>query len=147
MPPDDKPMKILIAVDGSPQGLAAARHAVRLTEAGLAASWHLLNVQPALESGHARMFVSAEALQAWYREEGLEALSGAAAVMTAAGLEFERHVAVGRAVETILQFIEERGFDLLVMGARQTPALSALLLGSVASPLVKGCPVPVTVAR
>lgn len=143
---DPDVLKILLATDGSAQAAAAARHVGRLVKAGLRARCHLLNVQPALESGHVRMFVRAEELQSWYREEGLAALAGAAEALTAEGIAFERHIAVGHAVETILRFVEERGFDLLVVGAGGS-ALSGLLLGSVASPLAKTCPVPVTVAR
>lgn len=142
-----EPLRILLAVDGSPQSGAAARHAVRLSAAGLRAEWHLLNVQPALESGHVRMFVRAEDLQSWYREEGLEALDAAAEVFTQAGLAFERHVAVGRAAETILRFVSEKRFDHLLVGTGIDSALSGLLMGSVASAVIRASSVPVTIVR
>ncbi len=141
-----KPLRILVAIDGKAPCEAAARWVVRLLAGGLIAEVHLLNVQPAVESGHLRMFVSADALQGWYREEGLAALAGARAILEAAQVPCVPHVAVGHAAETIQQFATERKVELLVIGAG-APALSSLLLGSVASPLLKGADIPVLVAR
>lgn len=141
------PLKILVAVDGSLQAGAAVRHVLRLVEGGLRARCHLLNVQPALESGHVRMFVRAEELQSWYREEGLGALAPAAAILAEAGIAFERHIAVGHAAETILRFVDERQFDHLVVGTGVNSALSGLVLGSVAGAVIRACEVPVTVVR
>ncbi|MCB1888994.1 MAG: universal stress protein [Rhodocyclaceae bacterium] len=140
------PLKLLVAIDGKPPGEVAARFVVRLLAAGLDAEVHLLNVQPVVESGHLRMFVSADELQGWYREEGLAALAGARAIFEAASVVATPHVAVGHAAETIERFAIEKAADLLVIGAG-TPALSGLLLGSVASPLLKGSGIPVLVAR
>ncbi len=139
-------VKMLIAVDGQAPGGAAARHVLRLLDAGLQAELHLLNVQPALESGHLRMFVSAEEVQGWYRAEGLEALAACSRLLTEAGVGFQPHVAVGHAAETILRFVVEHRFELLVIGADKS-TLPGLLLGSVASPLLKSARVPVLVAR
>jgi len=139
-------VKMLIAVDGQAPGTVAARQVLRLLGAGLQAELHLLNVQPAVESGHLRMFVSAEEVQGWYRAEGLEALAACSQVLSEAGVGFQPHVAVGHAAETILRFAEEHRFELLVIGAGKS-ALSGLLLGSVASPLLKSAKVPVLVAR
>jgi len=140
------PLKILVAIDGKAPCEAAAHVVARMCTSGLQAEVHLLNVQPVVESGHLRMFVSAPELQGWYREEGLAALARARSILDTARVRFVPHVAVGHAAETIQQFAAEQGFDLLVIGAG-APALSSLFLGSVASPLLKGAAIPVLVAR
>ena len=139
-------MKILIAVEGRGGGSAAAQQVLRLVRAGLDAELHLLNVQPAIESGHSRMFVSDEEVEAWYREEGLAALADSRRLLDDAGIEYQPHVAVGHVAETIRLFVEQHGFDLLVIGAG-TSVLTTMIPGAVAGPLLKHLPVPVLVAR
>ncbi|MCB1916043.1 MAG: universal stress protein [Rhodocyclaceae bacterium] len=143
---DPESMKILVAVEGRGGGTPAAQEVLRLLRAGLVADVHLLNVQPAIESGHSRMFVSDEEVEAWYREEGLAALADSRRLFDDAGIACQPHVAVGHAAETIRRFAEAHAFDLLVIGAGAS-ALTTLIPGAVAGPLLKHAELPVLVAR
>ena len=136
--------KILIAVDGSPHSRRAVEQALRLQGSP---EVHLLNVQIPIESGHARMFVGHEDLQDYYREEGLAALKEARAIMDAAGVPYTHHIAVGHVAQTIAAYAKEKGFDQIVLGSHGRGALTHLLLGSVASDVLRIAEVPVTLVK
>ena len=136
--------KILIAVDGSPHSRRAVEQALRL---GQSPEMHLLNVQIPIQSGHARMFVGREDLQDYYREEGLAALQEARAILDAAGVPYTHHIAVGHVAQTIAAYAKEKGFDQIVLGSHGRGALTHLLLGSVASDVLRLAEVPVTLVK
>jgi nucleotide-binding universal stress UspA family protein len=136
--------KILIAVDGSLHSRRAVEQALRLQGSP---EIHLLNVQIPIESGHARMFVGHEDLQDYYREEGLAALKEARAIMDAAGVPYTHHIAVGHVAQTIAAYAKEKSFDQIVLGSHGRGALTHLLLGSVASDVLRIAEVPVTLVK
>ena len=136
--------KMLIAVDGSPHSRRAVEQALRL---GQSPEIHLLNVQIPIQSGHARMFVGREDLQDYYREEGLAALQEARAILDAAGVPYTHHIAVGHVAQTIAAYAKEKGFDQIVLGSHGRGALTHLLLGSVASDVLRLAEVPVTLVK
>lgn len=136
--------KILIAVDGSPHSRRAVEQALRL---GQSPEIHLLNVQIPIQSGHARMFVGREDLQDYYREEGLAALQEARAILDAAGVPYTHHIAVGHVAQTIAAYAKEKGFDQIVLGSHGRGALTHLLLGSVASDVLRLAELPVTLVK
>lgn len=135
---------VLVPVDGSPNSDRVIDHLVREHAGGEPAELHLLNVQMPLDSGHARLFVSPEAIQAWHREEGELALRSARQKLDAAGIPYSWHVTVGRIAETIIDFAREQGCQRIVMGTHGRSALKHLLLGSVASDVSRNAGVPVT---
>lgn len=137
----------LLAVDGSEQSLRAVEHVCRLAAAGLAMDIHLLNVRIPIDSGHARMFVEPEAIEDFYREEGLAVLLPAARKLEDAGLPHARHLAVGHLADTIAQYAVRLRAGQLVMGSHGRGALTHLLLGSVASEVIKQTDVPLTLVR
>ena len=137
--------KILIAVDGSPHSRRAVEQALRLQ--GWSPEIHLLNVQIPIESGHARMFVGHEDLQDYYREEGLAAFKEARAILDAAGVPYTHHIAVGHVAQTIAAYAKEKGFDQIVLGSHGRGALTHLLLGSVATDVLRLAEVPVTLVK
>ncbi len=139
--------KILVPVDGSEHALRALAEVIKRHAAGEALEVHLLNVQIPVESGYARMFVSHEDLQEYYRMEGKEALRAARAQLDAVGVPYTNHVAVGHVAQTIVDFARERGCDEIVMGTHGRSALTHLLLGSVASDVSRSSEVPVTLVR
>jgi nucleotide-binding universal stress UspA family protein len=139
--------KILVAVDGSAHARRAAEHLLKLLAEEGPMEVHLLNVQIPVESGHARMFVSHEELQDYYREEGLAALKDARDVFDGAGVAYQHHIAIGHVAETIAAYATEKGFDRIVIGSRGHGALADLLLGSVARDVLRLATVPVTLVK
>ena len=123
-------MKVLIPVDGSENAMRAVAHVLALRRETPALEIHLLAVQIPID-GHARSFVSKEALEDYHREEGLAALASARKQLDEAGVAYTHHVAIGHVADTIVRYARERGFDRIVMGSHaHRPA--APVMGSVA---------------
>ncbi|MBL8450709.1 MAG: universal stress protein [Dechloromonas sp.] len=137
---------ILLAVDGGPGSLGATDHVVRLLHTGMKADLHVLNVQIPVDSGHVRLFVEPERIEAYYREEGLAALAPACQVLDTAGLAYHRHLAVGHVAETIAHYAQKIPADQIVLGAKRGESLRHMLLGSVARDVAEQTRVPVTFA-
>jgi len=141
-------MKILIPVDGS----AGANRAVENVIAGAVTlkempQIFLLNVQWKLAAGNVKMFISQETINDYYREQGMEALSGARSRLDAAGLAYTYHVSVGTPAEAIVQYAQEQKIDQIVMGAQGESNLTKVLLGSVAGKVAHLAPMPVLLVK
>jgi nucleotide-binding universal stress UspA family protein len=136
-------LKILVPVDGSPHADRAVAHVLELARSGTAVDLHLLTVQIPIDSGHARMFVRQDELDAYHREEGLAALANARQLLDQAGVAYSHHIAVGHVADTIVRYAREKGFDKIVMGSHGLGAL----LGSVAQDVLKHSTVPVTLVK
>jgi nucleotide-binding universal stress UspA family protein len=132
--------RVLVPVDGSDQALAAVRHAAAIPGARIT----LLTVLP-LERGEG----AEDELSPRRREMEEEAnahLQGAAALLTGAGLEFQRQIAFGDPAQQIVELAREGAFSLIVVGRHGRGALARKLLGSVSEAVVKNADTPVTVA-
>ena len=139
-------MNLLVPVDGSAHSLQAVRHAMALQKI-TSIDIHLLNVQPGLLSGHAKMFVSEKQLHDYQREEADKALQPARALLDAAKINYQHHIGVGAPAETIVAFATEKHCDQIIMGARGENALTKLILGSVATQVIELSTVPVTLVK
>jgi nucleotide-binding universal stress UspA family protein len=107
---------------------------------------HLLNVQRPV-SGGVSQFVNAEQVRDYHREEGLQALAEAQARLEAAGIAPVLHVSVGEFAETIVDFADSRGCELILLGTRGHTGLGGTLLGSVASKVTHLTKVPLLIVR
>ncbi len=139
--------KVLIGVDGSEHARRAVEHALKQRETQGSLDIHLLNVQIPIESGHARMFVSHEQLEEYYRDEGVAALKEAREMLDRAGVPYQHHVAVGHVAQTIAAYAREHGFDQIVIGSHGRGALRHLLMGSVATDVLRLSEMPVTLVK
>lgn len=139
--------RLLVAVDGSVHSRRAAEHLLTLLAEEGPMEIHLLNVQIPIESGHARMFVSHEELQDYYRGEGLAALKEAREILDRAGVPYQHHIAIGHVAQTIAAYAKEKGFDRILIGSRVHGTLTDLLLGSVARDVLRLADVPVTLVK
>lgn len=63
------------------------------------------------------------------------------------GLDLDTKVLVGAPYYSIIEFVKERGFDLVVVGTRGISAMKRLFVGSTATRLARACPAPVWIAR
>ncbi len=140
-------LKILIPVDGSSQAERAVNQVLELVRSGAALELSLLNVQIPIDSGHARMFLGRDEVDAYHQEEGLTALANARALLDAAGVTYSHHIAVGHASETIVRFAQEHNIDKIVMGTQGRSGLLEVFLGSVARDVLKHSPIPVLLVK
>ncbi|MDR2240614.1 MAG: universal stress protein [Zoogloeaceae bacterium] len=139
--------KVLAPVDGSAYTDRVIDHLLKQMATEGPMELHLLNVQVPVDSGHARMFVSAKDVEAYQREEGLAALQSARNKLDTAGVDYKWHIAVGRSADTIIQFTRENAIDRIVMGTHGRSGLTHLLLGSVAGEVSRAAVVPVTLIK
>lgn len=140
-------LKVLVPVDGSDNSNRALDHLRKLRASKGELDVHLLTVQIPVDSGHARMFVSAEDIDHYYREEGLSALTRPRQILDEAGIPYAYHIAVGNAAQSIIQYAADHGMDEIVMGTHGRGAMLTALLGSVASEVLKNASIPVTLVR
>ena len=136
--------EILVPTDGSPAAAAAIEHAVTLAER-FDSTVHALYVVDAtaystLEAGSG---VVVEALE----REGEGAVDAVREAAEAAGVPVSEHVVSGTAYKSILEYADEEGVDLIVMGTHGRRGLDRYLLGSVTERVVRSADQPVLTVR
>ena len=141
-------LKLLIAVDGSQNALRAVDHLVK-NRAWYTASLEvfLLNVQVPMTGVNIKLFVKAEDLNAYYHDEGVAALKDARALLDAAGIHYSHHIGVGDAAKVIVQYVEAKQCDKIVLGSRGAGVISDLVLGSVATKVISLAKAPVLLVK
>jgi nucleotide-binding universal stress UspA family protein len=139
---------LLIPVDGSDYSLKAVDYAAsRARESKSPVEVHLLNVQMQIVSVNVKLFVSAESLESYYRDEGNHALEAPVARAKNAGLNVTPHIGVGDPAKIIMDYAKEKKVDEIVMGSHGRGALSGAVLGSVAQKVVHLSSVPVVLVK
>jgi len=140
--------KLLIPVDGSDYSLKAVDYAAsRARESKSPIEVHLLNVQMQIASVNVKLFVSAESLESYYRDEGNRTLEAPLARAKSAGLNVTPHIGVGDPAKIIMDYSNEKKADEIVMGSHGRGALSGAVLGSVAQKVVHLSSVPVVLVK
>ena len=140
-------MRILVAVDGSPMAVRAARHAARLSLALKEPSRIvLLSVDaPLLRAVAVELGVSG--VERYHAENGAYAMKAAKSALARLHVVPEVSLLVGDAAERIVQHAKSGKFDLLVMGSHGRSAFKSLFLGSIATKVLAHCKIPVTIVR
>jgi len=139
--------RILLPVDQSEQATAACDLAIELFEDGTLVLLHVID--PAEASFSAETAIP-NIPDGWYereKEQADEQFAQLESRASAAGVETERAIEVGKPAQTIVEMATEENIDHIVMGSHGRQGVSRLLLGSVAENVVRRSPVPVTVAR
>jgi nucleotide-binding universal stress UspA family protein len=140
-------MKILVPVDGSELALDAVRHALRLRQEGLAATFVLVTVQEPTYLYEMVLAPDADVLERVSGAVGSRALAGAEALFNAAGVPFEREIGSGEPAPTLVDLAESHGCDTIIMGARGWGALRGALMGSVSQGVLQASNLPVTIVK
>ena len=140
-------MKILIPLDGSELALEAVHFALRLVRDGLQASFVLANVQEPTHFYEVVLAHDAALVERASRAAGADALLAGEALLHAAGLAFEREVAIGDPANTLIEIAERHACDAVLIAARGRGALSSALLGSVSREVLQASPVPVMIVK
>jgi len=132
--------KILHGLDGSEGSFKALEHAIELARR-FDAELHTISVEevPHYSGTVGEVVESKEAANGRYGQ----AMQRAKQMAKEQGIELQCHVLVGHEVKTIVEFIEERGFDLLVIGFMGHSRLYDRVMGSTCQGLVRlaGCAV------
>lgn len=140
-------MKILLPVDGSEHSLNAVRHAIRLVDDGLSASFVLMNAQEPTYLYEMVLAPDADVLERVTGAAGSHSLQAAEDLMRQAEVPFEREIASGDPAHTILEVGERYNCDAIILGARGRGVVRSALLGSVSQSVLHSSPVPVTIVK
>ena len=137
-------MKILLPVDGTELSLHETRFALQLLREGLKASFVLVNVQEPASFYEMVTADSPELIEGAALEAGEDLMAPSARLLADAGVTYETAVVQGDPAQAMVELIEERHCDMVVMGSRALgPIRRWLEGGSVSQRLVQTSPVPV----
>lgn len=137
--------KIMIATDGSEFGKKAVETGIDIARLSGAKVYAVYVVIPAVHT--ARDFGWEKASMEHFRAEGKKAVTFAEDAGRAAGIEVEPVMLEGHPAEKIVEFAEQNGMDLIVMGTLGKTGLDRFLLGSVAENVIRHSKTPVLVIK
>jgi nucleotide-binding universal stress UspA family protein len=136
--------KILVANDGSEGAARALSAAIKLAkEQG--AALHMISVEELPRFPASIDEVIEEKAEANHVFEGVT--SRAVAQAQAAGLKLTPHILTGHPVSSIVEFVQQEGFGLLVVGYMGHSALYNRIIGSTTDRLVEYAPCNVLVVK
>ena len=142
-------MKILLAVDGSPNSLDAVTTFIKHLDwfrdppAVKLVYVHL----PVPKIGGMASAVSKDMLERYYREEGDQALAQARKLLEDAKVNFNAEVLVGRPAETIVAQADKEGSALIYMGTHGRDGVSNVVMGSIANRVLHLAKTPVILVK
>ena len=135
---------ILVPTDGSKEAEKGVRHGVALAES-IGATLHALYVVE--EGGNPWDSEPMDAQLDRAKEYGEEVTGAVGEQAEAAGVDFVSAVSVGpRAHDKIVEYVEDEGVDLIVMGSGYHGQIGGLL-GSTADKVLRSAEVPVLTVR
>lgn len=129
--------RILIATDGSENVKNAVDWGVELARA-TNAELFAVYVIPEVSAGISSRGVGwGEALRQHLKEEGTDATGYVKEKADKAGVKVETAILEGNPTDSILEYAENNGIDLIVMGTLGKTGIRRFLLGSVAENVVR----------
>ena len=131
---------ILIATDGSENNLSAVKEGLRVAQAcgSTVSAVYVIDDDVLSTDGDMDIFntLSTEGKKAVARVKEM-----------ADGVEVQTFVIEGKPSRAIADFVSSHGIDLVVVGTKSKNALESLLLGSVASSVIKAVSCPVLAVK
>ena len=139
--------RILVPIDGSVHSLHAVDMVLKAIAEGRSLDVHLINVQPQIVSGHARMYLKKDLIDEYYQEEAAKALKPAQDKLDEAGIKYTASHQVGNVPEAIAKYVKSKSCGQVVMGTRGLGSVQGMMLGSVANKVLHLVDVPVTLVK
>jgi nucleotide-binding universal stress UspA family protein len=137
--------KIMVATDGSKAVRKAIETGIELARLSGAKLYAVYVIVP---SGYSpRDFGWEKSLREFLQEEGDKAVAFVEDAGKTAGIKVEPVTLEGHPAEKILEFAEQEGIDIIVMGTLGKTGLERFLLGSVAENVVRHSKIPVLVVK
>ncbi|WP_134669802.1 universal stress protein [Halorussus marinus] len=134
--------RILVPTDGSTDTERAVEHAADLAAAH-DAELHAVYVVNAATFAGLPMETSWEGIDDVLRGEGESALDRVETIADERDVPVSARLLEGSPSRRIVEYAEDEGCDLVVMGTHGRGGIDRLLLGSVAEGVVRACSVPV----
>jgi nucleotide-binding universal stress UspA family protein len=137
--------KIMVATDGSELVKKAVDTAIEISRLSGAKLYAVYVVVPTTHS--ARDFGWEKAAMEHFRNEGKAATRFVEDAAKSAGVEVESVLLEGHPADKIVEFAEQNGIEMIVIGTLGKTGLDRFLLGSVAENVVRHSKTPVLVVR
>ncbi|MCC6472273.1 MAG: universal stress protein [Burkholderiales bacterium] len=141
----DTPLKLLVAVDGSPNALGAVRLAAELGRRGARLEVVLLNVQKPLMSGEVGPIAPADLAVERRHLSAADVLDETARLLAEAGLACRRVEEMDEPAAAIAARAVRHGCDAIALGSRGRGRVRSTLLGSVSMNVIRRAERPVIV--
>ncbi|OIB57274.1 universal stress protein [Natrialba sp. SSL1] len=133
---------LLLATDGSEGATRATEHAIELAYR-LESTLHILSVSE--EGPHSSE--KRDKMRSDPESEAESAVADAEHAATDAGIETTTTVRQGVPQEEIVDFADQQGMDMIIVGTVGRSGLDKLVVGSVAEEVVQNATVPVITVR
>jgi nucleotide-binding universal stress UspA family protein len=138
--------RILVPTDGSDPAMAATEHALAVAER-FGATVHALYVVDTDGIAHEAPELGLDVLRDALHEEGETATGTVETRAEAQGVDVTAAVVEGIAEDAIVDYADEHGIDLIVMGTHGRHGVDRYLVGSVTERVVRRTDVPTLVVR
>jgi nucleotide-binding universal stress UspA family protein len=145
--PEEKTLKILVAVDGSPYTKRMLAYLAAHDEwLGGAHDYTVMHTVPAVPP-RAAAVLDKQVLKDYYEAEAEKVFKPIRAFFVRQGITASYVAKVGAAGDTIASAADKGKFDLLMMGSHGHGTLTSLVMGSVATKVLANCRTPVLLVR
>ena len=138
-------LRVLIPVDGSENSDHAVKFVIKQTPLYKEPlEIHLLNVQHPFPGTVRGVHKEVERV---HHDEGIKALAATRKLLDDAGLKYVYHISVGEVDEVIAHFVKDKQIEQIMMSTRGLGSVAGMLLGSVATKVIRGAAVPVLLVK
>lgn len=137
---------ILIPTDGSNQAMNAVEEGLRLA-AQLGSKVHVLYVIDEFEAKIVPITGEQDEKREEYRDYAEDVTGEVADLAADAGVECVSSIRTGITHREVVNYVEDEGIELVVMGSRGRSNLEEMLLGSTADKIIRTVDIPVTVVH
>ena len=145
--PEEKTLKILVAVDGSPYTKRMLAYLAAHDEwLGGAHDYTVMHTVPTVPP-RAAAVLDKQVLKDYYEAEAEKVFKPIRAFFVRQGITASYVAKVGAAGDTIASAADKGKFDLLMMGSHGHGTLTNLVMGSVATKVLANCRTPVLLVR
>ncbi len=135
--------KVLLAADGSDHSIRAASHAVKVAQIDQGK----IDIVYAVDGKTSKEDVLHGLDKYEVRKERKQKLKPIIEVIEAADLECETHFVHGEPGPAIVDFVNDNGYDFVVVGSRGLNKLQTMILGSVSHKIAKRVQCPVLIVK
>lgn len=141
------PIRLLVAVDGSPSALRATEYAAKLGRELPRCEVHLLHVRPSLTYGGVLVSSHDALIKHWSATDAEAAFAEPTGMLDQAKQAYTLHIEDGAPDARIVNATRTLGIDLVLLGTRGLGRVASVIMGSVADAVLRQAPIPVTMVR
>ena len=137
--------KILVPVDGSENSRRALEQAISMSGAGcLITIVHVIDVPPTVYVESQKLL---NEIMGKFREESTRILDQFKSIAQKSGVAVDAVALEGDAAQSIVDYAQKGGFDMIVMGSRGLGKLQGLILGSTSRKVLHQARCPMLIVK